>query len=406
MKDTPETTDSKAEKPQVVQKVIELPKRPANTKARPRYWLRASFVLLVIVPIIASAIYFAFIASDRYAVEIKFAVRSPSGESGGPDLSGLMGGMSSGGITTVDSYMVTDFLQSRDLIDKLEERVDLRRMFDRDGIDYFSRFSRDRPKEEFVKYLKWRINPYFDNSSQIITVEVQAFSAEDAQLLASEVLALSGELINEVSERARLDTVRSAEEEVRRNETLLREHRAKMAKFREDGQDVDPTRSVEAQQQLLGRLESELSEKQTELATLLEFLNTEAPRVKFLDSEIAALEKQVERQRARLGAGGDPAGAGGDGGETLSQRVSSYEGLAVDLEFLQRAYVSSMTSLEAARLEADRQQRYLAAFVLPSLPEKAIYPYRFLNVVLIAVVAFMAWSITVLFGAIIREHLP
>ncbi|TYB81756.1 hypothetical protein [Maritimibacter fusiformis] len=405
MKDTPETTETKAEKPQVVQKVIELPKRPASTKAKPRYWLRASFFLVVLLPIVLSAFYFAFVASDRYAVEIKFAVRSPSGDPSGTDLSGLMGGMSSGGITTVDSYMVTDFLASRDLIDKLEQRIDLRQMFDREGIDFFSRFSRDRPKEEFLKYLEWRINPYFDNSSQIITVEVQAFSPEDAKLLASQVLALSGELINEVSERARLDTVRSAEEEVRRNEMLLRDHRAKMAQFREDGQDVDPTRSVEAQQQLLGRLEGELSEKQTQLATLLEFLNTEAPRVKFLDSEIAALEEQVARQRARLGAGGAP-GPGDDGGETLSQRVSNYEGLAVDLEFLQRAYVSSMTSLEAARLEADRQQRYLAAFVLPSLPEKAIYPYRFLNVVLIGVVAFMAWSITVLFGAIIREHLP
>ncbi len=401
MKDTPDTQDANPEKAEVSRKVPELPKRPPSTKAKPRYWLRASFVLLVIMPIVLSAVYFGFIASDRYAVEIKFAVRSPSGD-GGSDLSGLMSGMSSGGITTVDSYMVTDFLKSRDLIDKLEARIDLRGMFDREGIDYFSRFSRTRPKEEFIKYLEWRINPYFDNSSQIISVEVQAFSAEDAKRLASEVLALSGELVNEVSERARLDTVRSAEEDVRRNEMLLRDHRAKMAQFRDDGQDIDPTRSVEAQQQLLGRLEGELSQKQTMLATLLEFLNVDAPRVKFLDSEIAALESQVAMQRARLGAGG----GAGEGAETLSQRVSNYEELAVDLEFLQRAYVSSMTSLEAARLEADRQQRYLAAFVLPSLPEKAIYPYRFLDVVLVGVLAFMAWSITVLFGAIIREHLP
>jgi capsular polysaccharide transport system permease protein len=401
MKDTPETPETTIDKADVARKAPELPKRPVSTKAKPRYWLRASFVLLVIMPIILSAFYYAFVASDRYVVEVKFAVRSPSGDSGGSDLSGLMTGMPSGGITTVDSYMVTDFLQSRSLIDKLETRIDLRGMFDPENVDFFSRFSRTRPKEEFIKYLKWRINPYFDNSSQIITVEVQAFTPEDARRLASEVLALSGELVNEVSERARLDTVRSAEEEVRRNEMLLRDHRAKMAQFRDDEQDIDPTRSVESQQVLLSRLEGELSQKQTMLATLLEFLNTDAPRVKFLDSEIAALEQQVAMQRARLGGGG-----AGEGGQTLSQRVSDYEELAVDLEFLQRAYVSSMTSLEAARLEADRQQRYLAAFVLPSTPEKAIYPRRFINVVLVAVLAFMAWSITVLFGAIIREHLP
>jgi capsular polysaccharide transport system permease protein len=304
MKDTPETPETTIDKADVARKAPELPKRPVSTKAKPRYWLRASFVLLVIMPIILSAFYYAFVASDRYVVEVKFAVRSPSGDSGGSDLSGLMTGMPSGGITTVDSYMVTDFLQSRSLIDKLETRIDLRGMFDPENVDFFSRFSRTRPKEEFIKYLKWRINPYFDNSSQIITVEVQAFTPEDARRLASEVLALSGELVNEVSERARLDTVRSAEEEVRRNEMLLRDHRAKMAQFRDDEQDIDPTRSVESQQVLLSRLEGELSQKQTMLATLLEFLNTDAPRVKFLDSEIAALEQQVAMQRARLGGGG------------------------------------------------------------------------------------------------------
>ena len=110
MKDTPETPETTIDKADVARKAPELPKRPVSTKAKPRYWLRASFVLLVIMPIVLSAFYFAFVASDRYVVEVKFAVRSPSGDGGGSDLSGLMTGMPSGGITTVDSYMVTDFL--------------------------------------------------------------------------------------------------------------------------------------------------------------------------------------------------------------------------------------------------------------------------------------------------------
>ena len=42
------------------------------------------------------------------------------------------------------------------------------------------------------------------------------------------------------------------------------------------------------------------------------------------------------------------------------------------------AYSSAMTSLESARMEASRNQRYLAVYTHPSVPEYPLYPKRLL----------------------------
>lgn len=377
-------------------------KRPKWTAQRKRrVWTAFTFFPCVIIPLVLSIIYYAGYASDRYAVETKFSIRSPSGIAP-TDILGLMSGVSTSGSTSVDSYIVSDFIESRDLLDKLEKRIDLRGMFDTDKADFLTRFDSTKSQEDFVKYLSRMISVYYDSSSQIITLEVQTFTPEDAQLLATEIIFLSDQLINEISERSRRDTVSRAEGEVRRAEELLRQNRAELSGFRELQQDIDPTKSVEAQQILLGGIESELLARQSERTTLLEFLKNDAPRIRMLDSQISALEGQVVEQKARFGIGDD---ASKEGSQTLTARVSAYEELAVDLEFRERAYISALVSLESARLEADRQQRYLASFVLPSKPQKALYPQRTLNVFIIFIFSLMFWGICVMMTYIVREHM-
>jgi len=378
-------------------------KRPKKTaQEKRRFWTALTFVPCVILPLVLSIIYYAGYASDRYAVETKFSIRSPSGIAP-TDILGLVSGVSASGSTSVDSYIVSDFIESRDLLDQLEERIDLRAMFDTDKADFLARFDSTNTQEDFVKYLSHMISVYYDTSSQIITLEVQAFTPEDAQLLASEIVFLSGQLVNEISERSRRDTVSRAEDEVSRAEELLRQNRAEISGFRELQQDIDPARSVEAQQLLLGGIESELLARQSERTTLLEFLKEDAPRIRMLDSHIAALKGQVVDQKAIFGAGNDNGNLGSQ--QTLTARISAYEELAVDLEFRQRAYVSALVSLEGARLEADRQQRYLASFVLPSKPQKSLYPQRALNVFIIFIFSLMFWGICVMMTYIAREHM-
>ncbi len=363
-----------------------------------RFWIAVSFALCVLLPVAAASVYYAFIATDRYVVEVKFAIRSPS-MTQPADLMGLMTG--AGGVTVTDSYMVVDYLQSRGFVDELEERLDLVAIYNHPDADFLTRLDPTEPKERVVKYLHRMVSVNYDTSSQIITVAVQAFTPQDASRLAQEILALSNDLVNQVSAKSRQDTVRLAESELQRAEARLREQRDVLSAFRETEQDIDPAGSVATQQAMIGRLMGELTGAQTRMATLREYLSDDAPSVRVLASLISTLEDQVEVEKAKLGRGDAAIGTG----DTLTERVGTFEELSVDLEFTRRAYLSALVSVEGARLEADRQQRYLASFVSPSLPEQALYPKRVLNVFLAAVLAFMLWGIAVMSVYIVREHM-
>ena len=81
------------------------------------------------------------------------------------------------------------------------------------------------------------------------------------------------------------------------------------------------------------------------------------------------------------------------GGTTLSGQVAAYEELLVEREFAEKAYVSALSTLEKARVDAAQQQRYLATFVPPSLPQEALYPRRVLNAFMVLAVAALLWAL-------------
>ena len=379
----------------------EAPPKPAS---RPRttlqQWRRRialfTFIPFVVIPITLAIAYFGFIASDKYLVEVKFAIRSPNGYSPS-DMIGLVVGASAAGSTFLDSYIVSDYIESGEMLEQLEERISIRSIYDNDIADPLMRFDSTKSKEDFLDYFDWMRSVYFDNNSQVITVEVQAFTAEDAEKVATEILKLTEELVNRISEQARLDTVKTAEQEVVRAEEALREKRLAISAFRERYQDIDPLAAVGTRQGMLAALESELAATISERDALLSRLAADSPQVRIKNDRIDALRAQLADLRSRLGSGTDDE-------VSLTKRIGAYEVLKVDLEFLERAYVSALTSLEAARLEADRQQRYVATFVRPTIPEKAVYPRRELNILLVIVFALMGWGISVMFVYIVREH--
>lgn len=395
-----------------MQKEVVALKRPAKAPAQRiqiggrrrttlQQWRRRlalfTFFPFVILPIVLAVAYFGFIAADRYAVEVKFAIRSPTGFSP-TDMIGIVTGTSAAGSTFLDSYIVSDYIESGEMLDQLEKRIDIRSVYDNDAADFVMRFDGTKSREDFLDYFGWVRSVYFDNSSQVITFEVQAFTAEDAQTVAQEILLLTEELVNRLSEEARLDTVKTAEAEVARVEKALREKRLAVSAFRERHQDIDPLASVGTKQTILAALENELAAAISERDALLKRLSATSPQIRIKNDKINALEAQIADQRARLGSGT------GETSESLTKRVGAYEELKVDREFLERAYLSALSSLEAARLEADRQQRYVATFVRPVKPEEAIYPMRVLDIFLVAVFAIMGWGIATMAIYIVREH--
>eukprot|EP00873_Tetraselmis_striata_P040223 jgi/Tetstr1/460487/TSEL_005746.t1 len=320
----------------------------------------------------------------------------------GGDFLGAIAGLSSVGTTTTDSFILLEYLKSRELIEKVQSEFDLRSAFSNSNIDFLYRLDADAPIEDVVSYWGSMITASYENTSSILTFEVQAFTAEDAEAIASLIVKYSQELINKLSESARQDAVRFAQKEVATAEVRLKVIREEMRKFRSSSRAVDPAASAAAQLQLVTGIESQLIELRARLGTLLASLDEDALPVVQIRKQIASLEKQmIERQTEVNGEGQDASRIG----RGLSSLLSDYEKLQVDMEFGQKSYAAALSSLERARAEADRQQRFLAVFVSPGIPQTAIYPYRFIGAALTFVIALILWSIGVLIAYSVRDSM-
>nr|WP_321442492.1 hypothetical protein [uncultured Cohaesibacter sp.] len=360
-----------------------------------------SAFVVVLVPTILSCLYFGLVASNQYAVEVRFAVRGFN-SSATHDLLGLVTGGASSGSTTSDSYILMDYLHSREFVEQLGTKVDLAEIYGRNKADYFSAFNPDLPIEELVEYWKNKATLSYDTASQIIVAEIKAFTPEDAEKVATELLTFSEALVNELSAKARADAVSHAQREVAKIETRLRQSRKTIRTFREKEQVIDPSKEVESRLSLISRLEGEIMMEKARLSSQAQFLNKDAPRVKVITSKIEAMEKQLAAEKQQMSAAGT---TNLEETQALTGQLLDYRDILMDQEFLEKAYLSALSSLETARLDANSRQRYLAVFVRPSLPESALYPKRISSILVTLVISIFVWAIGTLIVYAVRDHM-
>lgn len=372
--------------------------RPREKRRRVLAW---SFMLCVLMPIALGSYYFAAIASDRYAATAGFAVRGVNASSG-IDGIGALTGLASAGSTTSDSYIILKYLKSRDIVERLQDDMDLHTAFTAPGIDRLSRMGDDLSIEDFVLYWGRMVRTSFDSTSGIVSVEVQAFSAAQAEQIATLVLQYTDELVNTLSVSARQDSVRFAEAEVARAEERLRTALQDIRDFREQERSINPAATAQLDIELVGGLESRLIDLRARIASIEGSLDENAPSLLALRRQAEALEAQIAARAAEIS--GSTASIGSEMA-AMSGLLATFEALEVEKDFAQQVYQSALTSLEQARAEADRQQRYLAVFTLPATPEDAVYPKRGQNILLLIAIVISAWGISTLIVYSVRDHM-
>ena len=370
---------------------------PQQKRRRRLLW---SFILCFLAPLLLVALYYASIATDRYASSAGFSIRGIESGSGLDGL-GALTGLASAGSTTADSYIVLQYLESRALIEAIDAKLDLRGVYSDPQIDWISRFNADDPIEDFVDYWLSRMDTQFDPSSGIIEVSVQSFSAEHAFQIASLVLELTQNLVNELSANARQDALKFARLEVDIQEKRLREALNDIREFRMVEQSVDPSATASLDIELLSSLEARLIDINARITAQRATLDEDAPSLVALRRQAKALKAQIIKRRDEIGKQLD----GNAASSTVTERLTRFESLNVERRFAEEAYASALTSLEQARRDADRQQRYLAIHLRPQIAEKAEYPKRLRNVLLAAFILFAAWGIGTLLTYSVRDHL-
>lgn len=381
--------------------------RPQGPQQRPWFismW-RKPFFLLVIVPSLLVAGYLYGIAAPQYVSEARFVVSSRGGGTDiGAQIAGLRGiagaalGGFGGGAASSEATSIRDFLTSLDAVMQAHSRLDLVSLWQRPEADPIARLWRSEP-ELLARYFNAMVNVSLDPMTNVTTLRVRSFRPEDSKALTEELLHSAEALVNRLSERARNATLQIAHQEAEGAERRVQESRAALVRFREQERELDSAGAVQSAVALRGQLEGMLAQARAELTERLKFMQPDNLALQATRNRIEALERQITAERSRHTDGASVAGEG-----VLSRQLAAFERLMLEREFADRQLASSTASLEAARVEAQRQQIFLSRIAEPNLAVYPLYPRKLTNLASIFIGLAIAYGIGWLLIVGMREH--
>ncbi|NTJ62633.1 capsule biosynthesis protein [Agrobacterium rhizogenes] len=369
--------------------------KPAKAGKRRRRPKRLGvFGLAVIVPTLVVSAYYAFVAAPIYVSEASFVVRMAA-----PPSSNVFGSLlQNSGITRSqdDTFSVQEYIRSRQALKELATKLPVRAIFGSPQADWLTRFPRlweNNSEEELYNYYSDRVSVIHNDTTGITVLRTTAFHAQDAADLNTTLLALGGDLLERLNNRARGDAVRFADNEVQEAQQRVIDAQRNITDFRNKELMIDPNASSMSMIDLISNLTAELASTRARLAETRKTA-PDSNSIPFLTSQIAALEQQIENERTKM--------VGSD--KSVAPRIADYESLVLMREFANKALVAALDALEAARADARRQQLYLEVVVPPQMPDEAEMPYALKNIAIVFLSLSLAYLLGWLMLTAIKDH--
>lgn len=354
-----------------------------------------SFLIIVVIPLLVSAWYLFALAKDQYASYVAFSVRSED-ISSATDLLGGLSAFGSGG--SEDADILYEFIQSRELVRIIDDELGLRGLYSAPyEEDPVFAYNNEGTIEDLTDYWGRMVKIFYDSGTGLIELRVHAFSASDARAIANSIFENSSAMINDLSAIAREDATRYAREELGRAVERLKEARQAVTEYRSRNQMVDPEAEIGAQTGMMTALQTKLSDALIAYDLLRESAGTNDPRLAQAELRIEVIRQRIEEERLKYGVGGE-------GVTDYSRLVGEYERLAVEREFAEQTYLAALAALDSAQTEAQRKSKYLAAYIKPTLAERAEYPDRGLMLALIGMFLFFSWAIATLIFYAVKDR--
>ncbi len=351
------------------------------------------FALWVGLPTILGILYYGFWATPQYESTAVFTVQSNKGSAGSLDgLSALLPGVSS---SPRDAMLVREFALSRTMLATVDKKQRFVEHFRAPSADYFNRLDEDASSEDVFEFYLEHVSLSYSGGSGTMTLVTRAFSPQMAQSMSQEIIKASEDMVNELSTRARVDRMSFVESHVNESEERLAKARAAIVALQMQGKELSPKDSANAVLSVRAQLESELARAKAELSALRSIMTASAPKVLAMRQRVRSLQGQVNAQNKRLV---------NTDGESINSSIAEFEPLLFEKEVAQRSFETALRSLEMARTESLREQRYLVTISAPSLPENATKPRRLWG---IATVFFLSLVLMGVFGMLagaVREH--
>ena len=353
------------------------------------------FWAIVGLPTLIAGVYYFALASDLYLSEVKFVVRGPTKS----PITAIGAMLSSAGASSVseDTFAVHEYLLARDVVRRLEREDDLRSLLGRPEGDLITRFPgiwywRKDFEALYQAYSRF-VTVEVDGTSGVSTLQVKAYRPEDAERIARALLTFSEQLVNTLNERARHDALAVFQREVEATEQNIAKIQTQLTAYRIKQKMLDPKSASAGPLELLAQMNGQLANSKGQLAEIIKN-SPHSPQIPLIRTRIVSLEKLIAEERSKIT---------GDN-NSVATTLGEYERLDVRRLLAEKTLASALTSLEAARLEAQRQQLYLETIAQPNLADYPLYPKRLASFATVVASCLLLYGIAWLLVAGVREH--
>ncbi len=347
-------------------------------------WVLACFAIAVF--------YVGLIASDRYVSRAEVIIKQADQIKMLPDTLSMLG---LGGSNHQDVLLVQDYLNSWDLLAKLDKELGLKAHYQSDKADFFSRLSGEVSREDFLEYYRDHLTLSLDELSGVLTIELQAFDPGYGQQVVNLMLKESELFINRLGHQVARDQLAFVEKEVDRAYQRLQAEKAKVLTFQNSHQLISPESTSSARLGVVSQIEGELVNQQAQLKQLRSYMKESAPAVISVQSRVDALTRQLEQERAKLT---------GQDKDAMNEVTAGYLDVQTQATLAMDLYKTGLISLEQARVEAYRKLKHLLVINQPTLAEDAEYPRRLYNLATVGVLLCLFYGLMVMGLATLREH--
>lgn len=353
-------------------------------------------IFYLVVPNVLSIIYFGYLASDQYQTEARFTVRSSTPAIGKDQLAKVTG-IPKAKIVQ-DTQMVTNYIESRDMLELLEEEVDLRAIYSDPAIDIWARLPEDATIEDRLDYWQDMVSTVINASSGIVTVTVRAFTPETSYRILDKVVSTSEVMVNRVNDRMWSDITATTRTNLDAATAQLRKAREELQAARNRSGVLTVEGSSLILSNLISTVEGERLKLQQRYDSQIISVSKNAPQMRVLLRDIRSKEDQIAQLRAQL--------AGEAAKDTnLADVQLNFSQLQLAESLAVQQFSSSVKAFEQVQFTSRQQLLYLDTFLKPRLPEEAEYPRRLLWIIGTAIVSLLVWGATLGLLSILRNHI-
>lgn len=376
--------------------IIKIQRDIARRRRRRIGLLLARLSFFVFLPTLIAGWYYFAVATPMYATKTEFVIQKADSMGGGS--SGL-GGLFSGTqlATNQDSVTVQSFLQSRDAMLRLEADKGFKEHFSQPGIDPIQRLEPGATNESAYKLYKRTVKIGYDPSEGLVRMEVIAADPQVSKAFSEALISYAEEQVDKLTGRLREDQMRGARESYEDAEKKVFAAQAKVLELQEKVGILDPAAEGAGKMSQVNGFETELQKKRLELGQLLDNPSPSPARVAGVRGDISRLETMIAELRRQLT---EKTGST----ESLASVTGQLRIAEAELETRQGLLAAAAQQMEVARIEANKQVRYLEMGVRPVAPDEPTYPRAFEDTLLAFLVFSGIYLMLSLTASILREQ--